>query len=112
MKWQQVQDNWSAFYEAIAEKWPDVDETELDEIDGDQRAFITYIAEVTEQDPREAREEIREWLSGEIPSDIVMDPSHDNRSMALSSKFVPEGEDEYDDDARFGDDDEDPDDED
>ncbi|MFB9223523.1 hypothetical protein [Paracoccus cavernae] len=105
MKWQQVQDNWSAFFDAISEKWPDVDENELEEIDGDQRAFIAYIAEVTEQDPREARDEIREWLSGEIPSDVVMDPSHNDRSMAFSSKFVPEGEDESDDDALFGDDD-------
>jgi hypothetical protein len=35
-----------------------------------------------------------------------MDPIHDNHSIALSSKYVGEGEDEYDDDARFGDDDE------
>ncbi|MDN3713395.1 hypothetical protein QWZ10_19665 [Paracoccus cavernae] len=34
-----------------------------------------------------------------------MDPSHNDRSMAFSSKFVPEGEDESDDDALFGDDD-------
>ena len=47
---------------------------------------------------------LREWLAGEIPADIVMDPIHDNHSIALSSKYVGEGEDEYDDDARFGDD--------
>lgn len=110
MKWQQIQNNWSAFFEVIVERWPEADENDLEEIDGDQRAFIRYIAEVTEQDPEEARDEIRQWLSGEIPSDVVMDPSHDDRSLALSSKFVPEGEDEYDDDARFGDDDDYPDD--
>lgn len=106
MKWQHVQENWPAFYEAIAEKWPDVDEAELDEIDGDQRAFIAYIARVNEVEREEAREEIREWLAGEIPSDIVMDPIHDNQSIKLSAKYVGEGEDESDDDARFGDDDE------
>ena len=105
MKWHHVQENWSAFYEAILDKWPEAEESELDEIDGDQRAFIAYIADVTEQDAREARDEIREWLTGEIPSDVVMDPSHDNHSISLSSKYVPDGEDEYDDDARFGDDD-------
>lgn len=104
MKWHHVQENWSAFYEAIQDKWPEAEESGLDEIDGDQRAFVAYIAEVTEQDPREALDEIREWLSGEIPSDVIMDPMHDNRSIANSSKYVPEGEDEYDDDARFGDD--------
>ncbi|TRW98408.1 hypothetical protein FNJ84_06430 [Paracoccus sp. M683] len=104
MKWHHVADNWPAFYEAIQDKWPEADEAELDEIDGDQRAFITYIAQITEQDPREALEEIRDWLTGEIPSDVVMDPIHDNHSIALSSKYVSDGEDEYDDDARFGDD--------
>ncbi|WEF25625.1 hypothetical protein [Paracoccus sp. S3-43] len=110
MKWQHVQQNWAAFYEAIVEKWPEVDESELDEIDGDQRAFVTYLAEATGQEPSEIREELREWLAGEIPSDVVMDPAHDNHSIALSAKYVGEGEDEYADDARFGDDDEYPDD--
>lgn len=104
MKWHHVQENWPAFYEAIIEKWPEADETDLDEIDGDQRAFITYLAEVTGQETDEIREELREWLVGEIPSDVVMDPVHDNHSIALSSKFVNEGEDEFADDARFGDD--------
>ncbi|WP_295046993.1 hypothetical protein [uncultured Paracoccus sp.] len=110
MKWQHVQQNWAAFYEAIVEKWPEVDESDLDEIDGDQRAFVAHLAEATGQEPSEIREELREWLAGEIPSDVVMDPAHDNHSIALSAKYVGEGEDEYADDARFGDDDEYPDD--
>ncbi|TJZ94229.1 hypothetical protein FA743_02935 [Paracoccus gahaiensis] len=104
MKWHHVQENWSAFYEAIIDKWPEADEADLDEVDGDQRAFVTYLAEATGQEPAEIREELREWLVGEIPSDVVMDPVHDNHSIALSAKFVGEGEDEYSDDARFGDD--------
>jgi len=102
--------NWAAFYEAIIDKWPEAEDTELDEIDGDQRAFIAYLVEVTGQEPAEIREELREWLVGEIPSDVVMDPVHDNHSIALSSKFVNEGEDEFSDDSRFGDDDSDKDD--
>ena len=47
MRWTHVQENWNAFYEAIQEKWEDADEAMLDEIDGDQRAFIRYIAEIT-----------------------------------------------------------------
>jgi hypothetical protein len=47
MKWVHVRENWPAFYEAIVEKWPEADEAELEEIDGDQRAFIAYIAEVS-----------------------------------------------------------------
>lgn len=103
MKWHHVQENWSAFFEAILEKWPEADPDELEAIDGDQREFIAYIARVTEQDHGEARDEIKDWLIGEIPADVVMDPIHDNHSIALSSKYVGEGEDEYDDDARFGD---------
>jgi len=104
MKWHHVQENWTAFFEAILDRWPNADETELEEIDGDQRAFITYIAELTGGEPADAREEIRDWLTGELPSDVVMNPRHDNHSIALSGKYVGEGEDESDDDARFGDD--------
>ncbi|SOC11842.1 hypothetical protein [Rhodobacter maris] len=104
MKWHHVQENWSAFYEAILDRWPAAEEAELDEIDGDQRAFILYLSELSGQEVEETRAEIREWLSGELPSDVVMDPRHDNRSIALSQKYVPDGEDEYDDDSRFGDD--------
>ena len=104
MKWHHVQANWPAFYEAIRDKWPDADAADLDEIDGDQRAFVRYLAEVTGQEAAEIREDLRDWLTGEIPSDVVMDPIHDNHSISLSAKYVGEGEDEYDDDARFGDD--------
>lgn len=103
MKWHHVQDNWPAFYEAIRDKWPEVDEADLDEIDGDQRAFVAYLAEATGQEPGDIREELRDWLSGEIPADVVMDPIHDNHSISLSAKYVNEGEDEFNDDARFGD---------
>ncbi|MDP0928754.1 hypothetical protein Q0601_16340 [Paracoccus onubensis] len=104
MKWHHVQDNWPAFFEAITDKWPEVDTADLDEIDGDQRAFISYLAEVTGQEIGDVREELREWLRGEIPADVIMDPIHDNHSISLSSKYVNEGEDEYHDDAHFGDD--------
>lgn len=104
MKWHHVQDNWPAFFEAITDKWPEADADELDEIDGDQRAFIAYLVEITGMEPSEVREELREWLRGELPSDVIMDPVHDNHSIALSSKYVNEGEDEFNDDAHFGDD--------
>ena len=104
MKWHHIEENWHAFYDAITDRWEEAEEDALDEIDGDQRAFIAYIAEVTDQSPDEAREEIRNWIMGELPSDVVMDPSHDNHSIANASKYIPDGEDEYDDDARFGDD--------
>ena len=107
MKWHHVQDNWPAFFEAITDRWPDADEAELADIDGDQRAFILYIANLTGQEAADARDEVRDWLTGELPSDVIMDPAHDDHSILLSGKYLPEGEDESDDDSRFGDDDED-----
>ncbi|MDD8021916.1 MAG: hypothetical protein PHX82_02240 [Paracoccaceae bacterium] len=104
MKWHHVQENWAAFSDAILERWPAADEVELEAVDGDQRAFITYIAGLSAQSTAEAREEILDWLRGELPADVVMDPHHDNHSIQLSAKYVGEGEDESDDDARFGDD--------
>ena len=29
MKWHHVQENWAAFYEAIIDKWPEAEDTEL-----------------------------------------------------------------------------------
>lgn len=104
MKWRHVAENWPAFFDAIIDRWPDADESDLEEIDGDQRAFIAYIAGLTGGESDDAREEVREWLAGELPSDVVMDPRHDDHSIRLSGKFLPEGEDESDDDSRFGDD--------
>lgn len=104
MKWHHVQENWPAFFDAITDRWPQADEADLEDIDGDQRAFVAYIADLTAQEPAEAAQEIRDWLTGELPSDVVMDPRHDDHSISLSKKFMPEGEDEFDDDARFGDD--------
>lgn len=103
MKWHHVAENWPAFYEAIIDRWPEAEEEALEEIDGDQAAFVRYVAELTGQSRADAREEILEWLAGELPSDVVMDPRHDNHSIRLSGKFLPEGEDEYDDDSRYGD---------
>lgn len=104
MKWSHVAENWPAFFDAILDRWPEADESDLEDIDGDQRAFVRYIAGLTEQEPAEAAQEIREWLVGELPSDVVMDPRHDDHSIDLSGKYLPEGEDEFDDDARYGDD--------
>ncbi len=104
MQWHHVANNWPAFLDAILDRWPDAEENALVEVDGDQHAFIRYIAELTGQEPGDARDEIKEWLAGELPSDVIMDPHHDNHSINLSGKFLPEGEDESDDDSRYGDD--------
>ena len=107
MKWKHVEENWSAFYEAIEEKWPDVAQEDLDAIDGDQKRFVEYLIEQTGQDAEDITEELREWLAGELPSDVVMDPTHDNRSLNNVGKYVNEGEDVYDADENFADEEDD-----
>ena len=74
------------------------------EVEGVLRGFVAYVAEWTGQEAADAREEFRDWLAGELPPDVVMDPRHDDHSSRLSGKFLPEGEEELDDDARYGDD--------
>ncbi|MER5170150.1 hypothetical protein [Thioclava kandeliae] len=106
MKWAHVEENWTAFNEAIIDRWPELTEEDLEEIDGDRRAFVAAIVEATGEEPEDVVEQLREWLAGELPSDVVMDPTHDNQSMRNSSKYVGEGEDEYDRDESFGDDEE------
>ena len=105
MRWQHVRENWRAFYDAIQSRWPEVDFDSLDGIEGDPQAFRHYIATIGGLSQDEAADEIREWLAGEVPADVVMHPRHDNRSITMSGKYVSPGEDESDDDARFGDDD-------
>lgn len=105
MKWMYVSENWLVFFEVIIEKWFEVDEVELDEIDGDQCVFICYILEVIGQEIEEICDEICEWLVGEILFDVVMDFMYDGYFIVLLVKYVGEGEDEYDDDVCFGDDD-------
>lgn len=103
MKWQHVASNWPAFYETIIDRWPNVDEESLDEIDGDQRGFLSYIAEIEGLEPEEAQEEVREWLASEIPADVIMDEIHSNISIRSSSKYISNGDDEYDNNDQFDD---------
>ncbi|WP_339107294.1 hypothetical protein [Thioclava sp. GXIMD4216] len=106
MKWSHVEQNWTAFYEAITDRWPDLTEDDLEEIDGDRRAFIKAVCDATGDEAEDVAEELREWLAGELPSDVVMDPTHDDHSIRNSAKYVGDGEDEYDEDENFGDDEE------
>ncbi len=107
MKWRIVQENWAALFEAIEERWPQVEEADLIEVDGDRQGFTDYVARVHDLTQAEAREEIETWLQGELPADVYMDERHDDASIRDSGRSIPVGEDVYDDDRLFGDDDKD-----
>ncbi|RVV99632.1 hypothetical protein EKE94_02825 [Mesobaculum littorinae] len=104
MQWQTVEQNWPAFFEAIEQRWPEVESSELMDIDGDKARFAQYLSEKRELTSSEAREEIDEWLEGAVPSDVRMDDHMDNTNIRQSARHIPTGEDVYSDDREFGDD--------
>jgi hypothetical protein len=104
MKWNDIASNWAAFVPRITTRWPDLNENEVIAIDGDQDAFIAYLASFNDQDTMTAKSEVDDWLMGEQPTDAVMHPTRDNARISASSDNIPAGEDPSDDDRRFGDD--------
>jgi hypothetical protein len=104
MQWTTVKEHWPAFVAPIMQRWDNADESDLVGLDGDRVALTRYIAARHELTPSEAEEQIAVWLDGAVPSDVVMDPEMDNERITASGDSIPEGEDVYDDDREFGDD--------
>ena len=104
MQWQTVERNWPAFLDRIEQRWPQTDQNELLNIDGDRSRFTQYLSKVHDLTRNEANEEIEDWLVGAVPADVKMDDTRDNQNIRDSGCFIPEGEDVYADDGMFGDD--------
>ena len=104
MDWQTVARNWPAFVDRIEQRWPETDETDLLDIDGDRRRFTSYLSKVHDLTRSEANEEIEAWLNGEMPADVKMDEQRDNANIRESASHIPPGEDVYSEDGDFGDD--------
>ena len=104
MQWTTVAENWPAFLDRIEQRWPRADRNDLTRIDGDRARFAAYLAQVGELDVAEADSEISEWLEGEVPADVNMNEFRDNDMITESGASIAPGEDVYDDDREFGDD--------
>lgn len=104
MNWSKVSENWPAFTSSVKARWPKVDEDEVADLDGSREALNTYLGQVVGLTPREAEQEIDEWLQGPLPLDAATNPFHDNASITASGRYIPSGEDVYSEDADFGDD--------
>ncbi|PRY95152.1 hypothetical protein BCF33_0766 [Hasllibacter halocynthiae] len=104
MKWSQVKADWPAFIDAVIDQWPQADREELEDLEGDRAEVRAYLMEATGEDKATVEEEIREWLESDVPLDAIMDESKDNEMIGESGRYIPEGEDVYDDDREFGDD--------
>lgn len=105
MKWSDVADDWGAFEEALLTRWPNLDPDDLAAVDGDRALFNALLGRQEGLSPREADEAIDAWLAGPMPADAQMHALNDDANITESRRSVPAGEDVYDDDARFGDDD-------
>ena len=102
MNWQTVAQNWSAFLVQIEQRWPETDETDLLDIDGDRGRFTDYLSTVHDLTRSEADEEIQAWLNGEVPADVKMDEHRDDANIGESGQSIPTGEDVYSEDRNFG----------
>lgn len=104
MRWKIVSRNWDAFQESILEKWPELTEDDLSDIEGDRTLFEERISQATGADADDVGAQVAEWLEGAVPADVHMDEVHDNASIAESALYISPGEDASDDDRKFGDD--------
>jgi len=106
MDWKVIKREWSVLVPSILETWPEADEAELLDLDGTRAALAAYLAEVTERPVEDIEDELSEWRTGGIPADIRMDALNDNVNITSSGRYIGAGEDVYDDDKAFGDDNE------
>ncbi len=104
MQWRDVSQNWAAYTPRILTEWPKLDESEVLSIDGDQDAFLAYLAKSKGEDRVAAQMELADWLMGGEPIDVSMAAQNDNSNISSSAASIPAGEVASDDDAKFGDD--------
>ena len=103
MIWKDVAKDWPAFTSSITARWPDVDAEIVADLAGDRAAFNVYLGQVYKLTPREAEEQIAEWLAGPLTLDAVTDQVRDMTSLSESAPHTPEEEDVFSHDAKFGD---------
>ena len=104
MNWHTVSANYTAFIPRILTRWPELDEENVEAAEGNHAALRVEIMKTLELSEDEANAEIEDWMAGEVPADVVMDPTQDNDRIKASRHDMHDGEDAYADDAAFGDD--------
>lgn len=103
MDWKVIAKEWDALVPAIMEQWPEAEEEDLLQLDGSRDALAAYLAQATGRPYDDVQEELSEWREGGIPADVRMDELNDNLNIKESARHVAPGEDVYDDDRAFGD---------
>ncbi len=103
MQWLAISENWTAHIPAVMQRWPEAREEDLIALDGTREGLANYLALRTQRPPEEIDDEIEAWRAGEVPSDIRMDETRDMENISATERYLPEGEDVFDDDSAFGD---------
>ena len=82
MLWSEVSANWSAYQRSVKARWPGVDLDTIAGIDGDRAALNAHLGKALGLTPREADEQIDEWLRAPLP----LDPASSVRDIAALSE--------------------------
>ncbi|MEJ6398281.1 hypothetical protein [Yoonia sp. 208BN28-4] len=104
MNWATVSENWKAYVPRLMTRFPDLEENTLLTADGNRAVVTAHLAEVRKTDAASADAALTEWLEGSEPVDVMMDEYRDNERIMASHAEIPDGEDAYSDDEKFGDD--------
>jgi hypothetical protein len=96
--------DWVPFRDAVMSRFPELDDGDLEDAEGRIPDLARRLADKGELDAAEAQQALEEFLGGPMPADAFAAPAHDQDAMRDSARYVPPGEDVYDDDRRFGDD--------
>ncbi len=103
MEWSVIQQEWPALVPSVMQWWPEAEEDDLLQLDGTRDGLAAYLNNVTGRSYEQVLDEIAEWREGGIPADVRMDEINDDVNIRASRRHIPEGEDVYDDDQAFGD---------
>jgi len=105
MQWTDIARDWAAFTPAILDRWPEASEEDVLALDPTENALAEYLSDQTGEEKRDVLAQIRDWQMGHIPTDVAMDETRDNSNIMESDRNLGPGEDPYDRDDLFGDDD-------
>ena len=105
MSRQDFKQDWVSFRDPLLTTYPELTEADLEDADGSTMLLAERIAERRGIAANDAQQELHEFLSGPMPADAYAAPTHDDAAVSESDAYVPAGEEVYDDDRRFGDDD-------
>ncbi len=99
-----LRNDWPALFSSLRARFPNLTDDVLIDVDADIARLETAVASSQALSRSDAREAVAEWMNGPEPADAYAHPTHDDAAISESNRYIPDGEEASDDDARFGDD--------